>query len=72
MAQKGLSTHSLVHAPPGAYQRILLPNYASAVPAGLVAAGLMSVTEASLSQKQNENIKTPGVKPEGKIKWEEN
>lgn len=28
--------------------------------------------EASLSQRQNETIKTPGVKPEGKIKQEEN
>lgn len=28
--------------------------------------------EASLSWRQNESIKTPGVKPEGKIKQEEN
>ena len=54
------------------HQHMLLPNYASAAPVGLVAAGLMSVTEASLSQGQNENMKTPGVKPEGKIKWKEN
>lgn len=66
-----IKAKSSPHAP-SMYQHILLPNYASEVPAGLEAAGRPSFSEASLSPRQNENMKTPGVKPEGKIKQEEN
>jgi len=57
---------------PGVCQGTLPPHPPSAALLGLAAAGLVSVPGASLSQRQNESIKTPGVKPEGKIKREEN
>lgn len=54
------------------YQHLLLPNYASEALVRLVAAAHLPSTETSPSLKQTKNIRTPGVKPEGKTEQEEN